>query len=122
MRNPLASRAAASGGRARRGAMVAMRSPSTRISAGSTRAAPASNTRPPWRRITDGSPPERSPQSPVHGGVLVHGGGVQLLLRELLLNGELLVLLVGLLIARVEALAELGIGVDVIGFAVPGMR
>src|SRR4029453_2643497 len=68
--------------------------------------------------MTSRSPPERAPQAPVHGGVLVHLCRHHLLLGELLPDGECLVALIRLLVADVETRAAFRVGVDVQQLAV----
>src|SRR6266404_254841 len=59
------------------------------------------------------SPPPRTPEAPVHGGALLGLRGLESLLGDLLLQGETLVLRVRLLIADVEAIAAVRVGIAV---------
>src|SRR3989449_7710506 len=59
------------------------------------------------------SPPPRTPEAPVHGGALLGLRRLESLLGDLLLQGETLVLRVRLLIADVEAIAAVRVGIAV---------
>ena len=59
------------------------------------------------------SPPVGAPEAPVHGGVCVHLCGDHLLLRDLLLLLQRAIALVSGLVAHVEAVASLRVGVHV---------
>src|SRR6266550_6926560 len=82
------------------------------------RAAPLRTTRVRCRYLgtcRDGgsSPPPRTPEAPVHGGALLGLRRLEPLLGDLLLQRETLVLRVRLLIADVEAIAAVRVGIAV---------
>src|ERR1700730_925727 len=99
-----------------------------RVSAGGSRRATRSPSKPrdvmpiPPRclNLFARSPPPspRVPEPPVHRRVPVRLRRRQLLIGDLLLQAELLELPVTLLVAYVQALARLGIGIDVLRLAV----
>ncbi len=56
----------------------------------------------------------RAPDAHIEGQILVHFGGHHLFLGDVLGNPELLVLLVGRLVADIDALAARNVSIDVI--------